>query len=102
MHRLEQMSVDNFHGGEEKNWSGVPGGGLTLGQTGRLTVGRKMTLTLTACGGRLQYLHLSPASRNRRQKENTVFGGITGQPAPGRKNTGIRPCKLGGFSKLRL
>jgi hypothetical protein len=39
-----QMSKENFKG-KEKFVTG-PNGGLTLGQTGRLTVGRKITLTL--------------------------------------------------------
>jgi hypothetical protein len=32
----------------KKNWSQVPDGRLTPGQTGRLTVGRKLTHSLTA------------------------------------------------------
>jgi hypothetical protein len=32
------------------------------------------------CGGGLEYLHRSPASRKRRQKGNPVPGGITGPP----------------------
>jgi hypothetical protein len=32
---------------EGKNWLRAPGGGLVTEQTGRLTVGRKPTLTLT-------------------------------------------------------
>jgi hypothetical protein len=39
------MPKENFKV-KEKFVTG-PGGGLTSGQTGRLTVGRKMTLTLT-------------------------------------------------------
>jgi hypothetical protein len=31
---------------KEKNWSRVPDGGVIPGQTGRLTIGRKITLTL--------------------------------------------------------
>jgi hypothetical protein len=42
-----QLSKDNFKEKEKKNWSRVPDGGLTPGQTGRLTVGRKIKLTLT-------------------------------------------------------
>jgi hypothetical protein len=32
---------------QKKNWSQVPDGRLTTGQTGRLTVGRKLTSTVT-------------------------------------------------------
>jgi hypothetical protein len=35
------------------------------------------------CGGGSEYLHRSPASRKRRQKANSVPGGITGPPVPG-------------------
>jgi hypothetical protein len=48
----------------EENWSRVPDSGLAPGQTGRLTVDRKMTefdVALT-CGGEMEYLHYSPAS----------------------------------------
>jgi hypothetical protein len=40
------MSKKKFHG-EKKNWSQVPDGRLTPGQTGRLTVGRQLTHSLT-------------------------------------------------------
>jgi hypothetical protein len=36
--------------------------------------------TRDPCGGGLEYLHRSPASRMRRQKGNPVPGGITGPP----------------------
>jgi hypothetical protein len=36
----------------KKNWSQVPDGRLTPGQTGRLTVGRKLTATATAATSR--------------------------------------------------
>jgi hypothetical protein len=36
--------------------------------------------TKLKCGGGLQYLHRSPASRRRRRKGNPVPGGITGPP----------------------
>jgi hypothetical protein len=32
------------------------------------------------CGGGVEYLHRSPASRRRRRKGNPVPGGITGPP----------------------
>jgi hypothetical protein len=35
----QQLDEDNFHGREKKNWSQLPG------HTGRMTVGRKITLT---------------------------------------------------------
>jgi hypothetical protein len=41
-----QLSKDNFKVEEKKNWSRVPDCGLTSGQTGRLTVGLNITLTL--------------------------------------------------------
>jgi hypothetical protein len=41
-----QMFEDNFQG-REKKLSQVPDCGLALEQTGRLAVGRKITLTLT-------------------------------------------------------
>jgi hypothetical protein len=34
----------------------------------------------SVCGGGLEYLHLSPASRKRRRKGNPVPGGITEPP----------------------
>jgi hypothetical protein len=37
-----------FHGERKKNWSRVPDGRLTPGQTGRLTVGCKLTSTSTS------------------------------------------------------
>jgi hypothetical protein len=37
-------------------------------------------LSTNPCGGGLEYLHRSPASRKRRQKRNPVAGGITGLP----------------------
>jgi hypothetical protein len=56
-------------------------------QTGRLTVGRNITSTLTLSlwvrtprGGGFEYLHRSPASRRRRRKRNPVPGHITGPP----------------------
>jgi hypothetical protein len=39
------MSKDNFKQKEKKSWP-VPDGGLTPGQTGRLTIRHKMTFTL--------------------------------------------------------
>jgi hypothetical protein len=39
----------NFSETEKKTYSPAPDGGLTLGQTDRLTVGRKITLSLK-CG----------------------------------------------------
>jgi hypothetical protein len=41
---------------------------------------RWQLFTLDPCGGGLEYLHRSPASRKRRQKGNPVPGGITGPP----------------------
>jgi hypothetical protein len=41
--RNPRLSKQNFK--EKGNWSRGPDGGLTPGQTGRLTVGRKITLT---------------------------------------------------------
>jgi hypothetical protein len=66
-----------------QNWSRVPDGRLTPRRTGRLIVGRNVTLTLTwkaPCGGRLEYLQSSPTSHKRRWKGNSVNGGITGPP----------------------
>jgi hypothetical protein len=55
-----------------------PNGCLTPRQTGRLTVGRNITLTLTM--SRRSDFHRSPASRRRRPKGNPVPGDITGPP----------------------
>jgi hypothetical protein len=44
-----QLSKDNFK--EKEKLVTDPYGGLTPGQTGRLTVGRKITLTLTLLSG---------------------------------------------------
>jgi hypothetical protein len=41
-----QLSEEKIPLVRKKNWSLVPDGGLIPGQTGRLTVGHNMTLTL--------------------------------------------------------
>jgi hypothetical protein len=71
---------------KEKNWSRVPDGCLRPRWTGRLTVGRNMTLILTLtlilrdnlCEGGIEYLHRSLASHKRRRRRNPVPGGISG------------------------
>jgi hypothetical protein len=49
----------------------------------------------TPCGGRLEYLHRSPASRRRRRKGNPVPGGITGPPCHWDINTGTWSSRFG-------
>jgi hypothetical protein len=38
------------------------------------------TLSISPCGGGIEYPHLSPVSRRRRRKWNPVPRGITGPP----------------------
>jgi hypothetical protein len=82
-----------------KNWSRVLDGCLIKRRTGRLTVGRNITLNFTRESpfrGGLEYLHHSPESRKRRQKGNQVPGGITVPPCSwGDINTGTWSSRLG-------
>jgi hypothetical protein len=57
-----------------KNWSRVLDGCLTPGRTGRLTVGRNvtLTLTLTKLSPVSEYVHRSPASCRRGRKWSAV------------------------------
>jgi hypothetical protein len=52
--------------------------GLTSSQAGGHLL--PTSYSSNCIGGGFEYLHRSPASRKRRRKENTVVGGITGQP----------------------
>jgi hypothetical protein len=79
-----QMSENTLRK-KEKTLSRVPDGNLTPRQTGRLAVGRNITLSLTLAlswvsrpGGGFEYLHRSPASHRRRRKGKSVPGSITG------------------------
>jgi hypothetical protein len=47
-HNKNSTFLKNIPWKRKKNWWWVPDGGLIPGQTGRLTVGRKVTLTLDA------------------------------------------------------
>jgi hypothetical protein len=53
---------------------------------------------LDPCGGGIEYLHRSPASRNRRRKGNTVSGGITGHPVLGENECRNLPIQVRGVS----
>jgi hypothetical protein len=52
----------------------------------------------SSCGGGLEYLHRSPASRKRRQKGNPVPGGITGPPCSGQYKYGDLALQVGRIS----
>jgi hypothetical protein len=68
-HQQTRNCLKNNQRENGKNWPWVPDGCLTPGRTGRLTVGRNITLTLTLT------LNVSTG-----RKRNPVPGSITGQP----------------------
>jgi hypothetical protein len=45
--KVHHSNIDNFKGKEKKNWSRFPDGGLTPGQTGCMTIGHEIIMTLT-------------------------------------------------------
>jgi hypothetical protein len=50
---------------------------------------------------RVEYIHLSPASRRRRRKRNLVPGGIIGNPVPGGYEYGDLAFHVEEVSNLR-
>jgi hypothetical protein len=63
---------------------------LSRGPTGQASQG--------PCGGGLEYLHRSPASRKRRQEGNLVPGAITGPPYSWGYKYGNLAFQVGGLS----
>jgi hypothetical protein len=59
---------------------------------------RDLSLSIP-CGGGIEYLHRSPASRKRRQKGNPVPGGM-GHPVPGGYKYGDMALQVGGVSRI--
>jgi hypothetical protein len=69
---------------------------------GDLYVSPRMNYTSFLCGGGIESLHRSPASRKRRRKGNPVPGDIARSPCYWRDiNTGIWPSILGESQELK-
>jgi hypothetical protein len=57
----------------KQNWSQVPDGRLTPGQTGRLTVGRKLTNYSRDHSGNVPYAHLKAEVQSQRQARRDFY-----------------------------
>jgi hypothetical protein len=81
-----RQKESNCHTKKCKIWSSVPKGGLDTKTNwptdhwSQCNLNLNLNSQLNLCGGGLEYIHCSPASRKRRRKGNPVSGGISGPP----------------------